>query len=131
MNRARRTLAWQGPSMAARTPTQMRASAPKRTPRENGDNADLLDLPPVARPVHSDPRACRRHMQETDASIVPSSADKPSVFRPGSVSYLRIPCDDARQSAAFYEAVFGWRLSGDPDRPSFEDGSGHVIGHFM
>ena len=55
----------------------------------------------------------------------------PSVFRPGSVSYLRIPCDDARQSAAVYEAVFGWRLSGDPGGPSFEDGSGHVIGHFM
>jgi uncharacterized protein len=57
-------------------------------------------------------------------------ADEPSVFRPGAVSYLRIPARDARASAAFYEAVFGWRLRGDPDRPSFADGSGHVIGHW-
>lgn len=49
----------------------------------------------------------------------------------GGVSYLRIPAEDARASAAFYEAVFGWSLRGDPDDPSFEDGTGHVIGHFM
>src|SRR5437763_2768392 len=54
-----------------------------------------------------------------------------SVFRVGGVSYLRIPAEDARRSAAFYETVFGWSLSGDIDDPSFEDGTGHVIGHFM
>jgi uncharacterized protein len=53
------------------------------------------------------------------------------VFRVGGVSYLQIPADDPRGSAAFYEAVFGWRLAGEPDRPSFEDGTGHVIGHFV
>jgi hypothetical protein len=53
------------------------------------------------------------------------------VFRPGGISYLLIPSDDPQRSAAFYETVFGWRLSGDPARPSFEDGSGHVIGHFV
>ncbi len=47
------------------------------------------------------------------------------------MSYLRIPALDARQSAGFYEAVFGWTVGGNPDRPSFEDGTGHVIGHFM
>jgi uncharacterized protein len=31
----------------------------------------------------------------------------------------------------FYETVFGWSLRGEPDDPSFEDGTGHVIGHFM
>jgi uncharacterized protein len=54
-----------------------------------------------------------------------------NVFRPGGVSYLRIPARDAGDSAAFYQAVFGWTLRGDPDEPSFADGSGHVIGHWM
>jgi predicted enzyme related to lactoylglutathione lyase len=63
---------------------------------------------------------------------VPSGADgEPRVFRVGGVSYLRIPAEDPRASAAFYEVVFGWSLRGDPDDPSFEDGTGHVIGHFM
>ena len=57
--------------------------------------------------------------------------DGPRVFRVGGVSYLRIPAEDPRRSAAFYEAAFGWSLRGDPDDPSFEDGTGHVIGHFM
>jgi uncharacterized protein len=56
---------------------------------------------------------------------------EPTVFRPGSVSYLRIPAPDPRRAAAFYEAVFGWSVDADRDNPSFADGSGHVIGHFM
>jgi uncharacterized protein len=59
------------------------------------------------------------------------SAAEPSVFRPGGISYLRLPARDARASAAFYQAVFGWTLRGDADEPSFADGSGHVIGHWM
>ncbi|HEX4106926.1 MAG TPA: VOC family protein [Solirubrobacteraceae bacterium] len=50
-----------------------------------------------------------------------------SVFRPASVSYLRIPAPDPQAAAAFYAAVFGWSTDGH----RFEDGSGHVIGHFM
>ncbi|HEV2241290.1 MAG TPA: VOC family protein [Streptosporangiaceae bacterium] len=53
-----------------------------------------------------------------------------TVARPGGVSYLRIPARDAAQSAEFYRAVFGWRLRGRPDAPSFSDGTGHVIGHW-
>ena len=53
------------------------------------------------------------------------------VFRDGGISYLRIPAEDPRRSGDFYRAVFGWNLRGDPDDPSFEDGTGHVIGHFM
>jgi predicted enzyme related to lactoylglutathione lyase len=53
-----------------------------------------------------------------------------TVARPGGVSYLRIPARDVAQSAEFYRAVFGWRLRGDPDQPSFSDGTGHVIGHW-
>jgi predicted enzyme related to lactoylglutathione lyase len=54
------------------------------------------------------------------------------VFRVGGISYVRIPATDPARSAAFYEAVFGWRLrGGGSNEPSFEDGSGHVIGHFV
>jgi predicted enzyme related to lactoylglutathione lyase len=68
----------------------------------------------------------------TDNGRVPSGDEgEPRVFRVGGVSYLRIPAEDPRRSAAFYEAVFGWSLRGDPEDPSFEDGTGHVIGHFM
>ena len=60
----------------------------------------------------------------------PEAEEKPSVFRVGGVTYLRIPAEDRRRSAAFYAAVFGWSLRGEPDDPSFEDGTGHLIGHF-
>ena len=54
-----------------------------------------------------------------------------SVFRPAGISYLRIPAEDPHTTAAFYEGVFGWTVdNGRPD-PSFEDGTGHVIGHFV
>jgi uncharacterized protein len=52
-----------------------------------------------------------------------------SVFRPGDVSYLRIPAPDPARAGAFYSAVFGWQLR--PGSTSFQDASGHVIGHFM
>ena len=57
--------------------------------------------------------------------------DEPRVYRVGGVSYLRIPAENRRRSAAFYAEVFRWNLHGDPDDPGFEDGTGHVIGHFM
>jgi predicted enzyme related to lactoylglutathione lyase len=44
---------------------------------------------------------------------------------------LRIAATEPCRSAAFYAAVFGWKVDADPDDPSFEDGTGHVIGHFM
>jgi uncharacterized protein len=57
--------------------------------------------------------------------------DEHRVFRVGGVSYLRIPAKDPRLAAAFYQAVFGWNLRGDAEHPSFDDGTGHVIGHFV
>jgi Predicted enzyme related to lactoylglutathione lyase len=51
------------------------------------------------------------------------------VFRPAGISYLRIPSADPKRTAAFYEAVFGWKVDADREDPSFEDGTGHVIGH--
>jgi predicted enzyme related to lactoylglutathione lyase len=53
------------------------------------------------------------------------------VFRPGGVSYLRVPASEPRRSAAFYEAVFDWTVDAERDVPRFADGTGHVIGHFM
>ena len=68
----------------------------------------------------------------TDNGVVGSGAeDAPRVFRRGGISYLRVPAKDPRDSASFYEAVFGWSVDADRDDPSFEDGTGHVIGHFM
>jgi hypothetical protein len=73
-------------------------------------------------------RAERRLGENDDMS--PDDAE-PRVFRVSGISYLRIPATDAPRTAAFYQAVFGWNLAGDPAEPSFEDGTGHVIGHFM
>lgn len=51
------------------------------------------------------------------------------VFRPNGVSYLRLPSNDPKATAAFYATVFGWKVDADREDPSFEDGTGHVIGH--
>src|SRR4051812_28040695 len=53
------------------------------------------------------------------------------VFRPAGISYLRVPATDPQTSAAFYRAVFGWKVEAARAEPSFEDGSGHVIGHLV
>jgi uncharacterized protein len=50
----------------------------------------------------------------------------------GHVSYLEIPATDVKASAAFYEAVFGWRIDRRGDgRASFDDGTGGVIGRWV
>lgn len=53
------------------------------------------------------------------------------VFRVAGISYLHIPANEPRRSADFYQAVFAWTLRGDPGHPSFEDGTGHVIGAWV
>jgi uncharacterized protein len=53
------------------------------------------------------------------------------VFRAAGISYLHIPARDPEQSATFYRAVFGWTVGGSAEQPSFEDGTGHVIGHWV
>jgi predicted enzyme related to lactoylglutathione lyase len=47
-----------------------------------------------------------------------------SVFRPGSLSYLRIAAPDVARSAAFYRTVFGWKAEDETGR--FEDATGHT-----
>jgi predicted enzyme related to lactoylglutathione lyase len=59
------------------------------------------------------------------------SDDDVTVFRPGGVTYLRIPAPNPTELAAFYQAVFGWALDERRSNPKFEDATGHVIGHFM
>jgi len=56
----------------------------------------------------------------------------PSLSRPGGLSYLHIPAVDPKQSASFYEHVFGWTVDGhETSRPSFRDGTGHVAGAWV
>ena len=62
---------------------------------------------------------------------MPPNDGESRVFRSSGISYLRIPALDAPKAAAFYEAVFGWKIDVDRAEPSFEDGTGHVIGHFV
>lgn len=56
---------------------------------------------------------------------------EPTVLRPAGISYLRIPAGEPRAAAEFYEAVFGWPVDTARRDPSFQDGTGHVIGHFI
>jgi uncharacterized protein len=56
---------------------------------------------------------------------------EPSVFRNAAISYIRIPTTDPKRSAEFYESVFGWQIHDNSEVPSFADGSGHTIGHFV
>jgi len=52
--------------------------------------------------------------------------------RHGGLSYLEIPAVDARQSAAFYEHVLGWRIGRrETEDPRFEDATGHLIGRWV
>lgn len=51
--------------------------------------------------------------------------------RHGKVSYLEIPAVDLRQSAAFYEKVFGWNIRGDSDNLHFDDAAGDIIGAWV
>ena len=63
--------------------------------------------------------------------FVPADEGESRVFRDAGISYLRIPADDPQGSAAFYRSVFGWTVDTERSDPSFEDGTGHVIGHFV
>jgi uncharacterized protein len=53
------------------------------------------------------------------------------VFRRAGISYIEIPASDPQRAAAFYREVFGWRVDTGRSDPSFQDGTGHVIGHFV
>lgn len=53
-------------------------------------------------------------------------------FGNGKICYLEIPAIDVRQSAEFYDKVFGWRLRHNNDGSiSFDDGVGQVSGMWI
>jgi predicted enzyme related to lactoylglutathione lyase len=80
----------------------------------------------------ADRRGARCETCATGTHNLAMSADAtPSVFRVGGISYLEIPCSAPVRAAAFYEAVFGWTIRRDSDKPAFADATGHVIGHFI
>lgn len=54
-----------------------------------------------------------------------------NAMRRSGISYMHIPARDPKASAAFYRAVFDWELRGDPEHPSFNDGTGDVIGSWV
>ena len=62
---------------------------------------------------------------------MPGDDEEGRVFRPSGVSYLHIPAPDPASSATFYRAAFAWNTRDDEDSPAFEDGTGHVTGHFI
>jgi uncharacterized protein len=56
----------------------------------------------------------------------------PPTFANGKVCYLEIPATDVRRSAAFYQAVAGWRIrERDDGRLAFDDGVGEVSGTWV
>ena len=68
--------------------------------------------------------------QETRA-VTPMGVEA-RLARHGGISYLHLPAIDVRQSAIFYEQVFGWKVHGlDTNHPSFDDGSGYVSGAWV
>lgn len=52
------------------------------------------------------------------------------IFRNNGISFLSLPSTEYGKSAEFYQAVFGWKVQVKPSHASFEDGTGHVIGHW-
>jgi predicted enzyme related to lactoylglutathione lyase len=50
----------------------------------------------------------------------------------GKICYIEIPTTDVQRSAAFYEAVFGWRLRQRSDgHTAFDDTTGEVSGTWV
>ena len=72
-------------------------------------------------------------MAENDKSSERDSSDVgKKLARHGHVSYLEIPAADAENSAAFYEAVFGWAVERrENGQRSFDHGSGDLIGRWV
>src|SRR6185436_18709910 len=90
-------------------------------------------------------RSCRlRHAAQSEAlgSRRPnlsgdSRADNQGVamsptYGNGKICYLEIPASEVRASAAFYEAVFGWKTRKRGDGAvAFDDGVGEVSGTWV
>jgi predicted enzyme related to lactoylglutathione lyase len=54
------------------------------------------------------------------------------LFGHGRLSYVQIPAINLRESARFYEKIFGWQVRGDGiDHLSFNDATGDMIGAWV
>ena len=61
-----------------------------------------------------------------------SAGTEPHLFGHGRLSYVQIPAVDVRESASWYERVFGWSVrGGGVDHLSFTDTTGDMIGAFV
>lgn len=88
-------------------------------------------LDPSVDTIHEPERPTGSRDAASSATTEAEGVDA-SLSRPGGLSYLHIPAVDPKQSAVFYERVFGWTVDGhDTDRPSFRDGTGHVAGAWV
>jgi uncharacterized protein len=57
------------------------------------------------------------------------STPKPPTFGNGKICYLELPSRDVKESAAFYHAVFGWKIRTRGDGSiAFDDGVTEVSG---
>lgn len=58
--------------------------------------------------------------------------EREHMFGHGRLSYVQIPSDDIRRSAAFYEEVFGWQIrDGNDAHLSFTEATGDMIGAWV
>lgn len=56
----------------------------------------------------------------------------PPTLANGKICYVEMPATDVARSAAFYEAVFGWRIRQRGDgHTAFDDGVGEVSGAWV
>ncbi|MPZ48628.1 MAG: VOC family protein [Dehalococcoidia bacterium] len=56
----------------------------------------------------------------------------PPTLANGKVCYIEIPASDIQRSAAFYAAVFGWRVrQRDDGHTAFDDTTGEVSGSWV
>jgi predicted enzyme related to lactoylglutathione lyase len=54
------------------------------------------------------------------------------LFAHGRLSYVQIPAEDVKVSAAFYESVFGWQVRGEgTEHLGFSDATGEMIGAWV
>jgi predicted enzyme related to lactoylglutathione lyase len=71
-------------------------------------------------------------MAETNREKKPGTGVDATLTRHGGLSYLEIPAADVHRSAAFYEAVCGWKVEWrQPDDALFTDATGHMIGRWV
>lgn len=69
---------------------------------------------------------------EQETTTLASTKAEANLMVNGGVTYLHIPARDAHQSATFYDLVFGWTIHGrETERPSFDDGTGHLSGAWV